>query len=400
MPRRIEEQLEAARGDRIRVLVVGAGIAGAGIAQLLRKEGLHPVLLERSPSSLESGYMLGLMPLIDEPLRRLGVWDEYRARSVAMHRYQLRSSRDRLVRTYSLDAVLGEFGRYGGIERSELMTAITGNDLPVTLEATVTGLDQDADGVTATLTGDDRVSTARFDLVIAADGLHSHTRSLVLRADEVDTFDTGWGGWVAWADQDPDESGTYTETWGRGFFIGRYPVPGRVGIFIGGPNAETAAGPTAFTNRLRSQLHDRDPVTLGSLEAIEHANDPYLWRFTDTRAQRWATGRVVLLGDAAAGFLPTAGIGATMALESAAVLAANLSNATSKEIADRLREYERLQRPRVIAAHENSRQLAKLMFRQGRIVCTARDIAMRFATMNMALGPIINLHRNAPPAAV
>lgn len=267
----------------------------------------------------------------------------------------------------------------------------------LTFEVTVTGLDQDTRGVTATLTGEDRVSTARFDLVIAADGLRSRTRGLILRADEVDTFDTGWGGWVAWADPGPGESGTYTETWGRGFFIGRYPVPGRVGIFIGAPYADTAAGPAGFTGRLRGRLRNGNPVTARSLEAIEHAHDPYLWRFTDTRAQRWATGRVVLLGDAAAGFLPTAGIGATIAMESAAVLAAHLSKAAPEEIGDRLHEYERVQRPRVIAAHENSRQLAKLMFRKGRIVCTTRDITIRFATMNMALRPIIKLHHNPTP---
>jgi hypothetical protein len=92
MPTRFDEQLEAARGDRIRVLVVGAGIAGAVLAQLLRRQGLYPVLLECSPSSLEGGYMFGLMPLINEPLRCLGVWDEYCARSVAMYRYRLCSA--------------------------------------------------------------------------------------------------------------------------------------------------------------------------------------------------------------------------------------------------------------------------------------------------------------------
>jgi salicylate hydroxylase len=233
---------------------------------------------------------------------------------------------------------LGGFGRYGGIERSEIMTVITTHDLPVTFGETVTGLDWDASGVNVTLTGKDRVTTARFDLVSAADGLNSHTRGLVLGADKVDAFDTGRGGLVAWANQDPGESGRH---------------------------AETTAGSAAFTGWLRRRLRNGDPVvTLGALDAIEHANDPYLWRFTDTRVGRWATGRVVLVGDAAAEFLPTTGIGATMAMDSAAILAAHLSNAFPEEKGDRYREYGRLQRPRVIAAHENSRQLAKLMFRQ------------------------------------
>lgn len=56
----------------------GAGVAGVSVVQLLRRQGLHPVLPERSASSVDEGYMLGLMPLVDEPSRRLEVWSEYR----------------------------------------------------------------------------------------------------------------------------------------------------------------------------------------------------------------------------------------------------------------------------------------------------------------------------------
>ncbi|MDN6301009.1 MAG: FAD-dependent monooxygenase [Micrococcaceae bacterium] len=104
-------QLEAAARDRLRVLVVGAGVAGVCVAGLLRRRGLHPVVLERSPRGADEGYMLGLMPLVEEPLRRLGARDRYLRQSVAMHRYQLRSSRGRVSRTYSFDGVLARYGR-------------------------------------------------------------------------------------------------------------------------------------------------------------------------------------------------------------------------------------------------------------------------------------------------
>lgn len=390
------EQIAAAREDRVKVLVVGAGIAGVGIVQLLRQRGLHPVLLERSARATESGYMLGLMPLVNFPVQQVGAWEEYCARSVPMHRYQLRSSHNKVIRTYSLDEALGTFGRYGGIERGEFMAALGERDLLVTFEASVTSLSQDVDGATVTVDAADGISTTEFDLVIACDGLHSRTRDLVLGADEIETFDTDWGGWVAWAHIELGEADMYSETWGRGFFVGRYPVSGRAGIFIGGPEAETAAGPEEFIAQLRHRLQQVDQSTSRAMAAIEGVEHPYYWRLVDTRASRWATGRVILLGDAAAGFLPTAGVGATMALESAAVLANHLVGASAEDVSDRLRRYEHQQRPRVIAAHQNSRQLAKLMFRRGRIVCAMRDIALRAATVEMALGPIIKLHQNAP----
>lgn len=56
MPLSLDEQIQAARDDRLRVLVVGAGVAGVTLAQSLRGQGLHPVLLERSVSGGDGGY--------------------------------------------------------------------------------------------------------------------------------------------------------------------------------------------------------------------------------------------------------------------------------------------------------------------------------------------------------
>ncbi|MDY6998369.1 MAG: hypothetical protein SW019_17350 [Actinomycetota bacterium] len=84
----------------------------------------------------------------------------------------------------------------------------------------------------------------------------------------------------------------------------------------------------------------------------------------------WTTLRAVLLGDAAAGFLPTAG----MAIESAWVLDRMLRRASRSRISDLLRAYEKAQRPRVEAAQSNSRQLAKVMFPRNRLLATVRDL--------------------------
>ncbi len=395
----LTEQLEAAGQDPLRVLIVGAGVAGVCVARLLQRQGLHPVLLERSNRDADDGYMLGLMPLVDGPLRRLGVWEQYRDLSVAMHRYQLRSSRGRAIRTYSFDPVFAPYGRYGGIERGELLEAMAGVGLPATLGATVGALRQDTAGATATIDTNGGSLDASFDLVIAADGLNSATRGLLVEPAEVERFDTGWGGWVAWSEAETSSSDLYAETWGRGFFIGRYPVRNRVGVFVGGPRTQTAAGPAAFTGRIRSRLGLVDRLSEAALAAIESAEDPFQWNLADARSARWALGRVILLGDAAAGFLPTAGVGAAMAVESAAVLATYLSAVPADGIAQALRRYEQAQRPRVLTAHDNSRRLSKLMFATGAAFCTVRDIAARFMTVGAALGPINKLNRSTPPAS-
>ncbi len=237
------------------------------------------MLLERAQARTGGGYMLGLMPLVDEPLRRAGVWEEYRDRSMAMHRYRLSSSHGREVRTYSFDAVLCAYGRYGGIERGELIQVMSGGSLPVSFGTSVGYVGQDELGAAVGINTADGLIDARFDLVIAADGMHSATRDLVVDAGDVEEFDTGWGGWVVWADANPTQSDLYAEIWGRGFFIVRYPLRDKVGVFLRGPRTATAVGPAAFGCSARKRLSRVDESNAQAFSAIGAARGPTIGSF-------------------------------------------------------------------------------------------------------------------------
>ena len=394
-PTTLADQLGAQRGDRSRVLVVGAGVAGLTVAQLLRAAGHHPVLVERGGEGQAPGYMLGLLPFVDPVMRRLGVEPAYLERSVGMHRYLLRGATGRRVREYSLDPAIARFGRYRGIAREALLDVIA-DDLPVTFGCTVADLSQDARGVRVVLDEAGSRHESAFHAVVGADGLHSGVRGLVLAPGDVSRVDTGWGGWVAWSDAD-DAPELYEETWGDGFFVGIYPVLARTGVFVGGPDSLTE-GPAAMVARVRRTLRTRDARAERALTAVDGG---HYWAFADVRSSRWAAGRVALLGDAAAGFLPTAGVGASMAMESAAVLADRLIDASPDQVVAAHASYQDAQRPRVEQAQDASRQLARVMFRSGRLLTRARDVATRAISLERAFGPILRLlaDRTEPPAA-
>lgn len=158
-------------------------------------------------------------------------------------------------------------------------------------------------------------------------------------------------------------------------------------------------GPAAFIAHIRSQLTTVDPWFERALATVEAGKDLYFWKLTDCRADMWAVGRVALVGDAAAGFLPTAGIGAGMAMESATVLARHLLDAGPEGVGEALLAYERAQRPRVESAQDNSRQLAKLMFRHSRALAVIRDLAVRLVPLATVLGPIRKLLDHRPISA-
>ncbi|WP_378729934.1 FAD-dependent oxidoreductase [Nocardia brasiliensis] len=394
-PADITGQYADASQDELRVLIVGAGIAGVTAAQLLRRAGQHPVLIERAHDDSHVGYMLALMPMIDPVLDELAVRPSYRARSVPLRRFGLRAHSGRVLRADSVERILARFGDYRGIARGELIDALTPDGCPVGFGTTVSALTETPGAIIATLSRAGTHTELEFDLVIIADGLNSTTRQLVLAGREVDKFDTGWGGWVVWTPTDsaPDLG---EELWGAGFFLGTYPVLDRLGVFLGGPRADTDAGPGPFVNQVRRRLTTIDPRVERALQAVLDDPGRYYWPLTDCRAPAWTTGRSVLLGDAAAGFLPTAGLGAGMALESAWVLSRMLRRARPDTIEPLLRAYQYTQRPRVEAAQNTSRRLARIMFRRSRTIALLRDVALRATSVEVALKPIQRLIDDRP----
>lgn len=392
----LQQQIADQRQDRLRVLVVGAGVAGLTLAQALRAGGLRPVLVERSTDHADQGYMLALMPLVDPVLRQLDVMDAYREHSGCFHRYVLHGRHGQLLREYTIDTLLSSYGEYRGIARGALMRVLASRGAPVSYATTLQAISQTAGAVHATLRSGDIAVEAEFDAVVMADGLHSTSRELLLSEEQVSFYDSGWGGWVAWMGSDVAHADRGDEVWGADFFLGIYPTQGRAGVFLGDQRDAGPRDAASFVKHVRAQLRGNDAWIEHALSAVEHDPDPYYWKFIDCRSATWTAGRVALLGDAAAGFLPTAGVGAGMAMESAGVLARRMLASDRTTVVAAMRDYERVQRPRVESAQDNSRALAKLMFRSGRGLAWLRDIVARFVTLKAALRPIIKLLEELP----
>ncbi|WP_067244946.1 FAD-dependent oxidoreductase [Microbacterium resistens] len=408
----LDDQLHAQRDDPLRILIVGAGVAGTALAQLLRRRGLHPALVERTAPGEHPGYMLALMPNADPVFRDLGSTALYRERSVALRTFAFHSHRGRVLRRDPLGDLLSAHGDYRGIDRGTLLDVLTADGCTVTPGLTVASCTPERGGRRVTLAsapaeGADAPRSAvraeRFDLVVGADGIGSALRAL-LPVQPIERTRTGWGGWVLWSEDDEDPH-TGDELWGNGFFLGAYPVGGgtgsRRGVFLGGPAEIREKGAAVFAQRVRHGVPAPTPRLAAALDAAAADPSPYWWRLEDARAAAWTAPGAILLGDAAAAFLPTAGIGAAMALESAWTLSRVLPHADRRTLPAVLAAWEQEQRPRVESAQSNSRLLARVMFRQGRLLTTVRETALRLASARAALGPIVRLMSARPePAAM
>lgn len=73
-----------------------------------------------------------------------------------------------------------------------------------------------------------------------------------------------------------------------------------------------------------------------------------------------------------------------------------LTGVPRESVADALLDYERRQRPRIEAAQDSSRQLARLMFRRNAALAMVRDFAVRAIPLGVVLTPIRKLLDEAP----
>ena len=379
--------------DGLRVLIVGAGIAGLTLAALLARQGKTPVVVDRRIDGADLGYGISLWPHGSRVLHALGVHDAFAAQSEPMLRYTARDGRGRVISTSAMPQSISRFGHLGIIARAELIAL---------LEQTLGGVDQRRGvGIDSLTQAQDHVDVrlgdgaeASFDLVVGADGIHSRVRELLF--GRIREFDTGWGCFVWWGKPGLAANGETTERWGAASFLGTYPCRERVCIILAAPVASLRPDDhEGRTARLAALLAPYGVAVADYLADLPAAGEPlFLWRMSDVRAPAWTKGRVALVGDAAAAFLPAAGIGASMALESAAVLADELSRTNRVYLPNALELYVKRRRKRVEAAQSQSRRLARMAFIESPSLAWLRNRLLRFVSMEQMVGPLIkSLHR-------
>jgi FAD-dependent urate hydroxylase len=360
----------------VRILIVGGGMAGMTLAGELRSRDITPVVVERVPKYERVGFWIGLYPFSANTLRETGVFDRYADLSRPMSDYVMCDAHGKELQRMSLAEVLARVGGFmGALERADLLELLVagaaGTDLR--MGTTVEALEQHDDVVHAMLSGGERFEA---DLVVGADGMHSQIRGLVLGDTPLD--DWGYTAFTWWAPESAAVAGDVVEHWGAGALFGLYPLDGAVNAIaaIPTPPGLKTMERDALRAHIREVFEDYPSPVQDALAASEEA-EIFPWAMVDQRSPEWIVGRVALVGDAATGFLPTAGVGASNAIKSAAVLADELGRADAATIPQALSLWEQRMRDKVERNQADSRRLGKMMFVRGQTVAKARDTLLR-----------------------
>lgn len=374
------------------ILIVGAGVAGLTLAAKLLQQGRRPVVVERAESFEDKGYSLGIYPLGSSVLHGLGKYDELTARGEIARKYEIVDGRGRLLQDVDLSSFAGDIGPMILISRSDLIDILydAARGADIRMGTTVTEMSQ-PDGNRVQVMFSDGAS-ATFDLVVACDGIHSPTRATVF-GTEPDVFDSHWILWAWWSDMPDWPRDLNLESWGKGRFFGLYPTKTRVMCCAGMHKDQLTIEPTQLA-QAKQFLKDLFADFIASdgriAPAIESATTLFPWPMTDARAQDWVKGRIGLCGDAAVGFMPTAGAGANTAMRSAGSLADEISRVDGKIAPLALELFEKRCRHIVEKNQADSRRLARYIFVDNAMKAWARDELVKHYPMAKMVGDIVD----------
>jgi 2-polyprenyl-6-methoxyphenol hydroxylase-like FAD-dependent oxidoreductase len=363
----------------MRILIVGAGIAGLTLAALLKQRGIVPMVIDKKPNLTDADHMLGIYPNGSRVLHGLGLMDEFMSRSVSSDTHVICKGDGSIIHQLPLAKAFAPYGSNRACSRTALIDVLLDGcaDVPIYAGTVVNSIKQTNQVVNVELSNGSHVEC---DLVVGADGTHSQVRELILTPQEVSHFDTGWGGWMWCSDDSHLQPNTVMEFWGRGNMLGIYPAENKHWIFAIAPrdNSKMSVYPELRSDLRQAyfELARSYPVVFEHIPVEEDGNISY-WPLQDVRANHWCKKRVVLLGDAAAGFMPTSDLGAVIAMESAAVLADELSRADAKHLDWALYLFQRRRRARVLIAQDNARKVTKQMFVTSMIGAYLRDYRLK-----------------------
>ncbi|MGW4695684.1 FAD-dependent monooxygenase [Kitasatospora cineracea] len=316
------------------ILVSGGGIAGPALAYWLRRAGFRPVVVERAPAPRPGGQTVDLRGAGRTVIARMGLLDRARELAVDQRGIALVDRRGRHTARLPTELFGGE-GIVSDLEilrgdLADLLYEAVADDVEYLFDDTVTALHEDPDGVHVTF---ENAPPRRFDLVVGADGLHSVTRRLAF-GPESEHF-VPLGGYTAWFTTriDLDLDGWFLMYNAPGGLVamarpGRLPGETKAGLsFRSAPLAldrrDRAAQQRLLTEKFTGAGWEADRL----LAAMADSDDFFLEHLGQVRLDHYTRGRTALIGDAACCPTPLTGLGTSLALVGAYLLAGELATA-------------------------------------------------------------------------
>lgn len=316
----------------MRVLIVGAGIAGPTLAYWLLRAGHQPTLVERAAELRPGGYLVDFWGAGFDVAERMGIVPELKRRGYVVTEARAVDRNGHRVASFKPSAIMGPTERYLSIPRSDLAAVIYDalyGGVELILNDTVQVLADDGERVRVTF---ESGQVRDFDLVVGADGLHSRVRRLAFGPDEqferylnivVAVFDI-----EGYRPRNELIAMMHAEV---GFQAVRVSIRDDITMVIFTVRHDGRVPTDSVSEQqalLCQRLADAGWETPAILDAMSQAKTFYFDSVSQIRMPSWTLGRVALVGDAAACPSLLAGQGSALAMVESYVLAAELARSS------------------------------------------------------------------------
>jgi len=359
-------------------LIVGAGIGGLAAGIALRRAGWEVRVFERAAEPREVGFGVGMAPNAMAALHELGVADAIVAHGVIPTSAEIRRTDGKVLRRFAgqLDP-----SRVSNMPRVVLRSVLHGALLQalrshhVSVEGNRAAVRFEQDDARVRLLFADGPS-ADGEILVGADGVGSTIRAQ-LHPDEPPAAPSGFFA-IRGLSRALDRMNGLQAIW--------YLGPGlESGVVQAGRNEiywflslfadDAKAGPPDVASVLRRCTANFD----AQFHAVTGATAPGDLRIDELLARkpidRWGTGRVTILGDAAHPMLPHTGQGAAQALEDAAGLGRAMVSGGDHVTA--LRRYEDVRAPSTRRVVNMGPHIARMTTTRSSLVGWLRNAAIR-----------------------
>lgn len=350
-----------------KALIIGCGVAGPAVALFLKRAGLDAEVYEaRSAAEEDAGFFLNLAPNGMNVLKTLGIDHHLEREGFAATGISFFNRKGKQIGALDNSLDKARYGVRGSVvKRSELQGVLRRE---VEQQGVASFFDKKLEAVE--VLGERSVvahfrdgTTARGDLLICCDGIHSRGRQLVFPESPKPAYlgmiDCGG---FAHLPELRHHSGPQRMTFGTRAFFGYVVKPsGEVYWFSNVPwpgepgRDELGTLSNEAWKRRLLELHQDDPPPISQIIRATPVTAMGKWPLRDLPPlATWHRGPICVVGDAAHATSPSAGQGASLALEDAIVLGKCLRDVA--DVAQAFTTFQNLRKARVEAAVRQARR--------------------------------------------
>lgn len=356
--------------------IIGGGIAGLTLALALKKTGIRAEVYEATPEIKPVGAGIVLAANAIKAFERMGEKEALIRYGRLLPAFTIYDKKGRIINRTD-NRRLGD--KYGDntftIHRSQLHNFLLSRLDPgiVHTHKQLMDIKPGLDSVQVTFQDGSCIDT---EYLIIADGIHSVGRKKLL--PQASERYAGYTCWRAVIDNRHLQLTETSETWGVNGRFGIVPLSGQQIYWfacVKAPQNDPAY--RAYTvGDLLLQFQDYHNPIPDIIAAT--ANNQLIWNDISDIApiDRYAFGRVLLIGDAAHATTPNLGQGACQAIEDAIVLAGEI-----RRVGDAYEAFQTFEQKRLARTHwviKTSRRMGQIAQLENPFLAKLRNVAMKY----------------------